>query len=105
MERMNVYLWLIHGDVWQKPTQYCKAIILQLKKKSNIATSINVTNFEKNIPLPSFLYPFNIRLPAMREEEKTKSHKHRLCIKEQGVSSVGWEIVACASLGMEVTGL
>ena len=22
-------LMLIHGDVWQKPTQYCKAIILQ----------------------------------------------------------------------------
>ena len=26
-----VYLWLIHADVWQKPTQYCEAIILQLK--------------------------------------------------------------------------
>ena len=26
-----VYLWLIHVDGWQKPTQYCKAIILQLK--------------------------------------------------------------------------
>ena len=25
------YLWLIHIDVWQKPTQYCKTIILQLK--------------------------------------------------------------------------
>jgi len=25
------YLWLIHVDVWQKPAQYCKAIILQLK--------------------------------------------------------------------------
>ena len=21
-----VYLWLIHVDVWQKPTQHCKAI-------------------------------------------------------------------------------
>ena len=28
-----VYLWLIHVDVWQKPTQYCKAIIHQLKIK------------------------------------------------------------------------
>ena len=28
-----VYLWLIHVVVWQKPTQYCKAIILQLKKR------------------------------------------------------------------------
>ena len=24
-------IWLIHIDVWQKSTQYCKAIILQLK--------------------------------------------------------------------------
>ena len=24
-------LWLIHADVQQKPTQYCEAIILQLK--------------------------------------------------------------------------
>ena len=30
-EGTYVYLWLIHVDVWQKPTQYCKAIILQLK--------------------------------------------------------------------------
>ena len=26
-----LYLWLIHVVVWQKPTQYCKAIILQSK--------------------------------------------------------------------------
>ena len=30
-EGTYAYLWLIHVDVWQKPTQYCKAIILQLK--------------------------------------------------------------------------
>ena len=30
-EGTYVYLWLIHADVWQKPTQYCKAIVLQLK--------------------------------------------------------------------------
>ena len=29
-----VYLWLIYVDVWQKPIQYCKAIVLQLKKKN-----------------------------------------------------------------------
>ena len=29
-EETYVYLWLIHVDVWQRPTQ-CKAIILQLK--------------------------------------------------------------------------
>ena len=26
----HVYLWLIHVDVWQKPSQYFKLIILQL---------------------------------------------------------------------------
>ena len=26
-----VYLWLVHVDVWQKLTQYCKVILLQLK--------------------------------------------------------------------------
>ena len=28
-----VYLWMIHVDVWQKPTKFCKAIILPLKNK------------------------------------------------------------------------
>ena len=27
----HVSPWLIHIDVWQKPSQYCKVIILQLK--------------------------------------------------------------------------
>ena len=31
-EKAYVYLWLIHGDAGQKPTQFCKAIILRLKK-------------------------------------------------------------------------
>ena len=30
-KRTYVYLWMIHFDVWQKTTQYCKAVILQLK--------------------------------------------------------------------------
>ena len=29
---IHVYLWLIHVEVWQKSTKFCKAIILQLKK-------------------------------------------------------------------------
>ena len=40
-EGTYVYLWLIYVDVWQKPTQYCKEIIRQLKinklrKKENV---------------------------------------------------------------------
>ena len=27
----HVHLWLTHGNVWQKPSQYCKVIIPQLK--------------------------------------------------------------------------
>ena len=27
----HVHLWLIHVDIWQKQSQYCKIIILQLK--------------------------------------------------------------------------
>ena len=30
-DRTYVYLWLIHVDIWWKPSQYCKAIILRLK--------------------------------------------------------------------------
>ena len=30
-EHMYIYLWPIHVDVWQKPSQYCKVIILQVK--------------------------------------------------------------------------
>ena len=29
--RTHVHPWLTHVDVWQKPTQYCKVISLQLK--------------------------------------------------------------------------
>ena len=32
-EGIYVYLWLIHVDIRQRPTQYCKAIALQFKKK------------------------------------------------------------------------
>ena len=30
-EGTHVCLWMILVDVWQRPTQYCKVIILQLK--------------------------------------------------------------------------
>ena len=36
-ERAYVYLWLTHVDIWQKPTQYCKVIIFQLKINLKIA--------------------------------------------------------------------
>ena len=39
-------LSLIQVDVWQKPTQYCKAIILQLKIYK-LKSKIKYTNFRK----------------------------------------------------------
>jgi len=40
-EGIYVYLWLIHVEVWQKTTKFCKAIILQLKKKDKMAKRVN----------------------------------------------------------------
>ena len=28
----HIYPWLIHVDIWQKPSQYCKVFIFQLTK-------------------------------------------------------------------------
>ena len=27
----HLYLWLIHVDIWKKPTQYCRLLFLQLQ--------------------------------------------------------------------------
>ena len=43
-EGTHVYLWLIHADIWQKPTWYCKEIILQLK-----ANKFNLKKKENNL--------------------------------------------------------
>ena len=32
-KRMSMYLWLTHVGIWQKLTEYCKAIIFQFKIK------------------------------------------------------------------------
>ena len=39
---------LIHADAWQKPTQYCKVVILQFKKKKNIHDSIMQRKLTRN---------------------------------------------------------
>ena len=41
-EGAYVYLWLIHVDVWQKPAQYCKTIILQLKQILSCLKSLSL---------------------------------------------------------------
>ena len=39
-EGAYVYVWLIHYDIWQKTTQFCKAIILQFKKLNKKKTKV-----------------------------------------------------------------
>ena len=41
-EGTRVYLWLIHVDVWQKPTKYYELIILQLKIKIKFKNIRNI---------------------------------------------------------------
>ena len=43
-EGTYVYLWGLHVDVWQKTTKFCKAIILQLKKKLRKRKSYSVAS-------------------------------------------------------------
>ena len=50
-EGIYVYLWLIHVDVWQKPTKFCKAVILQLKNNNRKKTHWTVKKKKKSFPL------------------------------------------------------
>ena len=51
--RGRVFLWLNGVDVWQKPTQHCKAIILQLK--INIKKRLRPTEEIKQVQNICFL--------------------------------------------------
>ena len=46
-----VNLWLIHVDAWQKPTQYCKTVILKLKINTFLKR-------KKNANLKDIMTPF-----------------------------------------------
>ena len=46
-EGAYVFLWLIHVNVWQKPTQFFKAIILQFKIKKNFFKDSSAVRFFK----------------------------------------------------------
>ena len=43
MGRTHVYLWPVYVDVWQKPSQYYKVIILQLKLIKKKTSSLECT--------------------------------------------------------------
>ena len=43
-EGTHVYLWLIHIDVWEKPSQYCKVSIFQIKIKNFKKSFVKLVN-------------------------------------------------------------
>ena len=62
-----VCLWLIHVDTWQKLTQYCKAIILQLKvnkikakKKKNPTLNFHLRILEKDTQISHIQILLNV---------------------------------------------
>ena len=63
-EGTDVYLWLIHVDVWQRPTQYYKAIFPQLKRKvlKNQIIIKKQKNKRKSI-FPFILMPYLASVP------------------------------------------
>ena len=67
-------LWLIHADVWQKPAQYCQAIILQLK--------INLKK-NKRKPLPQPCCPLHLqpeRAQPTNEDPEGAAQPHALLL-------------------------
>ena len=72
-----MYLWLIHVDVWQKPTQYYKAIILQLKKEKRAHNQWVPPRGKRGLPqnrknmLLMLLKVSGFGLPVSRGEPKT----------------------------------
>jgi len=62
-EGTYVYLWLIHINVRQKPTQYCKAIILQFKK-------IKLKNLLRLIQTHTHTHTHNNNNPFSREKKQ-----------------------------------
>ena len=57
-KEIYAHLWLIHVDVWHKPTQFCKAIILQLKN--------NLKNKERNLKNFKFKKSYQVKLKEDR---------------------------------------
>ena len=58
------HLWLIYADIWQKRTQYCKAIILQLKINNFLKINVLKQCF------PSFPSPDTQQRPGTRVPAK-----------------------------------
>ena len=69
------YLWLIHVDIWQKPTKFCKAIILQLKinkfKKTQNTWKLNNTVLKKKCVIEDIKNEFRKYLKTNENKNTT----------------------------------
>ena len=85
-EGIYVYLQLIPGDVWQKPTQFYKAIIIQLK-----INKFKIKKKKKKNQVPAGACPYDVSrgesilvfLPAARghlHSLVSKDHSHLLLL-------------------------
>ena len=88
---------MIHVDIWQKPTQYCKAIILQLK--------INLKNFKLGLKLP--YDPEILLLGIYLEKTITENYKctpvimNVLAVSCVRLSATPWTVTHKAPLSTE----
>ena len=73
-----VYLWLIHVEVWQKTTKFCKAIIPQLKKIStHFCCCYSIAHSS-----PTLCDPMDCNMPGFPVHhqllEPTQTHVHHI---------------------------
>ena len=80
----HVYLWLIHVDIWQKLSQYCKVIILQLKYINKLKKKKDVQPLSW-APGSCLIFPFGClaRKPKTTEPELLPSTSNPVPIKER----------------------
>ena len=93
---------LIHVDVWQKQTQYCKAIILQLKINKFNSEKITAGKIRKKIVwrnISNFRYVDDTTLMAETEEElkrllmKVKEKNEKAGPKTTLIKLRSWHLV------------
>ena len=106
-EQTYVYLRLIHIVVWQKPTQYCKAIILQLKIK--LKKKLKKKN-QFSLPMVFllqycynyyYMFTFSIWIlvstcPVIVKEKKKEKNVQLLVMSD---SAIPWTVAHQAPLG------
>ena len=70
-----VYLWLIHVEIWQKITKFCKAIILQLKKKKK-KKEINLCKIKQTLIIHECIY--QLGLHSLLQWKTLKANQQKL---------------------------